>query len=161
MRKLFVSLTAVCLILASCCGNQPATDTAEQGCCKKHEEEKCCKGMTEEQKQACAEFKAKWDDWANLTDEVKAELIGKRKDCFDKKMAEMKECEAKMQAHKAEMEEQYASFETMTLDQQKEFFDNYGNICLKVKTQGCGEKKEGCQKECPHKKEGCGHHEGE
>jgi len=184
MRKLFVSLTAVCLILASCCGgNQPATDTAEKGCCKKEEQGKCCKGMTEEQKQACAEFKAKWDDWANLTDEVKEEMIGKRKECFDKKMAEMKEHEAKMQAHKAEMEEQYAAFETMTLDQQKDFFDNYGNICIKVKTKGCCEKKEGCakkcegkkegcQKECAHKKEGCekkcgekkegcGHHEGE
>jgi hypothetical protein len=165
MRKLLVSLTALCLILASCCGNQTPVDATEKGCCKKSEEQKCCKGMTEEQKQACAEFKAKWEDWANLTDEVKQELIGKRKECFDKKMEEIKETEAKMQAHKAEMEAQLANWENMTLDQQKEFFDNYGNICIKVKTkEGChkAKEKEGCPKAkegCPKAKEGCGHKE--
>jgi len=157
MRKLLVSLTVLCLILSACCGGNQAPEATEKGCCKKGEQEKCCKGMTEEQKQACAEFKAKWDDWANLTDEVKEEMIGKRKECFDKKWEEMKAHEAKMQAHKAEMEEQYANWETMTLDEQKEFFDNYGNIKMKIK--GCGDKKkEGCPKAkegCQKAKEGC------
>jgi len=155
MRKLLVSLTVLCLILSACCGGNQAPEATEKGCCKKGEQEKCCKGMTEEQKQACAEFKAKWDNWETLTAEEKEELIGKRKECFDKKLDEMKAHEAKMQAHKAELEEQYANWETMTLDQRKEFFDNYGNLCIKVKTKGCGEKKEGCQKKCEAKKEGC------
>ena len=157
MRKLLVSLTALCLILASCCGNQSTPADAEKGCCKKGEQEKCCSGMTEEQKQACAEFKAKWDDWANLTDEVKQDLLGKRKECFDKKMEEMKEHQAQMQARQAEIEAQLDNWETMTLDQKKEFFDNYGNCC-KEKAKGCCEKKEGC----PKAKEGCsGHKEAE
>jgi len=152
MRKLLVSLTALCLILASCCGNQtPATDATEKECCKKHEEGKCCKGMTEEQKQACAEFKAKWDNWENLTDTEKQDLITKKKECFDKKMAEMKECEAKMQ-------EQLAKWETMSLDEQKAFLDNYG--CCK-KEGGCCKDKEGCAKKCEKEKEGCGHKEAE
>ena len=153
MKKLLLSLTVLCLILASCCGNQgtPATDATEKGTCQK-DEKKCCKGMTEEQKQECAEFKAKWDDWANLTDEVKQELIGKKKACFDKKMEEVKAAEAKMQACKAEMEATLATWETMTLDEQKAFFDKCGNCCLKVKK--CCKDKEGCEKKC-EKKEGC------
>jgi len=156
MRKLFVSLIVLCLILASCCGNQGTqTDATEKGCCKK-QDETCCKGMTDEQKQECAEMKAKWDDWANLTDEVKQELIGKRKACFDKKMEEIKEAEAKMLVHKAIMEEKLASWESMTLDEQKTFFDECDQHCIKIKTkEGCGKSKEGC---CKSKegKEGCG-----
>ena len=154
MRKLLVSLTAVCLILAACCGNQttPATDEAEKGCCKKQEQEGCCKGMTEEQKQACAEFKAKWEDWANQSDESKQDLLGKRRECFDKKMEEMKEHLAQMQARQSEIEAQLANWENLTLDQKKEFFDNYG--CCKEKPKCCGEKKEGC----PKAKEGCDGH---
>jgi hypothetical protein len=69
------------------------------------------------------------------------------------------------------VEEQLAGWETMTLDQKKDFFDNYGNICIKVKTKGCDKEKEGCHKEkegcpkakegCPKAKEGCGHKEAE
>jgi hypothetical protein len=165
MSKLLVSLTALCLILASCCGNQgtPATDATEKECCKKHEEGKCCQGMTEEQKQACAEFKEKWDNWVNLTDEVKQELIGKRKDCFDKKMEELKEMEAKMQEHKAAMEAKLATWATMTLDQQKAFFDEFGTCCAKkcCEKKCCEKKCEGKKEGCPKAKEGCGHKEGE
>ena len=151
MKKLLVLLTVLCLILAACCGgNQPVAPETEQGCQKS--DKKCCKEMTEEQKQECAEFKAKWDDWANLTDDVKQDLIVKRKFCFDKRMEDMKEAEAKMQAHKAKMEEKFAAWETMTLDEQKEFFDECDKHCIKVKTkEGCCKSKEG--------KEGCGKHE--
>ena len=171
MKKLLLSLTVLCFILASCCNNQPApTDATDKSCCQK--EEKCCKGMTEEQKQACAEFKAKWEDWANLTDEVKQELIGKRKECFDKKMEEMKEMEAKMQERKAAMEEKLATWETMTLDEQKAFFDDFGNCCMKMKVKGCDKAKDGCCKAkegcakkdgegCPKAKEGCAKKEAE
>ena len=158
MKKLLLSLAVLCFILVSCGSNQPApTDATDKGCCQK--EEKCCKGMTEEQKQECAEFKAKWEDWANQTDEVKQELIGKRKECFDKKMEEMKAMEAKMQEHKATMEEKLATWETMTLDEQKAFFDEFGNCCMKIKAKdGCGKDKESCPKAkdgCPKAKDGC------
>ena len=160
MKKLLVSLTVLCLILAACCGNQPVAPESEQGCQKS--DKTCCKEMTEEQKQECAEFKAKWDDWANLTDEVKQELISKKKAHFDKMMDEMKEAEAKMQAHKAAMEEKLAAWETMTLDEQKAFFDECGKVCIKMhEKEGCGKVKEGCCKS-KDEKEGCGKHkEGE
>jgi phage host-nuclease inhibitor protein Gam len=158
MKKLLVSLVVLCFILASCCGNQGTPATEEKGCCKK-QDETSCKEMTEEQKQECVEMKAKWDDWANLTDEVKQELIAKRKTCFDKKREEMKKLEAEMQAHKAKMEEKLAGWETMTLDERKEFFDEVASKCkCKAKTkEGCGKSKEGtgCSKK---EKEGCGKH---
>jgi hypothetical protein len=77
----------------------------------------------------------------------------------------MREAEAKMQEHKAAMEEKLATWETMTLDEQKAFFDDFGNCCIKVKTkEGCHKEKEGCPKAkegCSKAKEGCGHKEGE
>lgn len=170
MKKLMLLIAAACFVFVSC-NNKPAEEaTVEETPEVAAEEPGCCQ-MTEEQKA----FKADWDNWANQTDERKAELVAKAKECFDKRMAECEahkaeceakkaECEAKKaecEAHKAECEakkaamtEKLAGWDNMTLDEQKAFLDEYAPCCKEKKCckkegEGCckdGEKKPCCEK---------------
>ena len=140
-------------------------------CCNKEGEHKCCKDgehkchheMTEEQK---ADMAA-WEDWANQTDEKKADLLNKRKECFDKMVAEKKAKEEEMAAKKAAFEEGMANWDNLSLDEKKALFDNMP-CCGEGPHPGCGHKchkegehkccKDGEHKCCGDKHEGCQHH---
>ncbi|GHV43333.1 hypothetical protein FACS1894180_2090 [Bacteroidia bacterium] len=69
-------------------------DGDKKECCKKDGEKKeCCKKeLTEEQKAACAEFKAKWDNWDNLTVDEKKALLDQKFECCKAKCEAKKEC---------------------------------------------------------------------
>ena len=159
-------------MLVACCNSEPKQEAAEgeQKCCNKEGEHKCCKEgehkchheMSEEQK---ADMAA-WEDWANQTDEKKAELLNKRKECFDKMVAEKKAREEEMAAKKAAFEEGMANWDNLSLDEKKALFDNMpccgeghhhgcGHKCHGDKPEGCCKGHEGC-----HKHEGCKGHEG-
>lgn len=171
MKKLFFLLVPAFMLVA-CCNNEPKQEAAEgeHKCCNKEGEHKCCKDgehkchheMSEEQK---ADMAA-WEDWANQTDEKKAELLNKRKECFDKMVAEKKAREEEMAAKKAAFEEGMANWDNLSLDEKKALFDNMpccgeghhhgcGHKCHGDKPEGCCKGHEGC-----HKHEGCKGHEG-
>lgn len=163
MKKLMLLIAATCFVFVSC-NNKPAEETVatEENTEVAAEEQHCCQ-MTEEQKS----FKADWENWENQTEERKAELIAKAKECFDKRMAECEahkaeceankpECEAKKaecEAKKAEIEKVMANWDNMTIEEQKTFFDENAPCCKGHKC--CKEAKEGCckdgQKPCEKK----------
>lgn len=161
MKKLMLFIAAACFVFVSC-NNKPAEETvATEENTEVTEEHHCCHEMTEEQKA----FKADWENWDNQTDERKAELIAKAKECFDKRMAECEahkaECEAhkaECEAHKAEMEAKkaeidkvMANWDKMTIEEQKAFFDQNAPCCKEHKCCHKGEG-EGC---CKKEGEGC------
>jgi hypothetical protein len=131
MKRLSLVAGLLCFLFVACC---PKADTEqkqegvteEQACDK---ESKCCKGMTEEEKAACKEFRAKWDDFDNQTEEVQKELVLKAK-------AKIDECEAK----KAEFEAKWAKFDSLSVAEQKALID----IKMHCKKDCC--KKEACCK---------------
>ena len=169
-------------LLVACCNNEPKAEEnaqcCEKKCCDKEAEHKCGEKkcghheMSEEQK---ADMAA-WEDWANQTDEKKAELLNKRKACYDQKKAQ----EAEMAPIKAEFDAKMANWDNMSLDEKKDLFDNCP--CKKQKGgcgehkcggheggacggnhEGCGEKKcgnheGGCEHKCDKKHEGCPNH---
>jgi len=136
MKKLSLLAGLLCFVFVACCPKTEEPKQEEVAATECSKEHKCCKSdMTEEQKAECKEFCEKWKDWENLTDEVKQELIAKKKACFDKKYAEM---EAKMEACKAE----WANFDNLSLDEQKALID---------KKMQCG-KKHCCKKDGEGKK---------
>lgn len=148
MKKLMLLVAACCFVFVSC-NNKPAEPAEEtEAIDSTVVEEPCCQ-MTEEEKA----FVADWENWANQTDERKAELIAKKKECFDNRMAEMQAKKAECEAKKAEMEGKLANWATMSLDEQKAFLDEYAPCCNKH--EGCGHHEGGCQHDG-----GCGHHEG-
>lgn len=167
MKKLMLLIAAACFVFVSC-NNKPAEETVatEENTEVAAEGQHCCQ-MTEEQKA----FKADWENWENQTEERKAELIAKAKECFDKRMAECEahkaeceankpECEAKKaeceahkaecEAKKAEIEKIMANWDNMTIEEQKAFFDENAPCCKGHKC--CKEAKEGC---CKKEGEGC------
>lgn len=83
MKKIVLTLGVVfCILLTSCGGGQKKVqEQTKDECCKT--EQKC--QMTEEQKAECEAFKAQWDNWDNLDDATKTNLIAKAKACIDKK----------------------------------------------------------------------------
>ena len=141
MKRLTVLAGIVCFIFVSCC-NKTADVPEEKQCTKEEKHEGCCK-MTEEQKAECEAFRKQWDDWANLTDDVKKELVSKAKIRIDEKYAKM---EAEMAACKAE----WATLETLSLDEQKALIDK--RLCCKKSCckKSCEKK---CEKKCEGKKE--------
>jgi hypothetical protein len=144
MKKLTVLAGILCFVFVSCC-NKTAEAPNEDQCTKEEKHESCCK-MTEEQKAECEAFRKQWDDWANLTDDVKKELVGKMKVRIDEKYVEM---EAKLEACKAE----WATFDNLSLDEQKALIDKKmqcGKKCCKDGKK-CDKK---CEKKCEGKKEG-------
>ena len=139
MKKLSLVAGLLCFVFVACCSkaDEPKQEEVAEKTCEK--KERCCKEMTEEQRAECEAFRKQWEDWDNLTDDVKKELIAKKKACFDKKRAEM---EAKLEACKAK----WAEFENLSLEEQKAFIDKKMQ-CKKEK--GCYKKGEGkkCDKE--------------
>ncbi|MDR2511009.1 MAG: hypothetical protein LBC89_00790 [Bacteroidales bacterium] len=81
-------------------GEQCCKDGNKKECCKKDGDKKeCCKKeLTEEQKVACTEFKAKWDNWDNLTVDEKKALLDQKFECCKAK------CEAPKEGCKKEGE---------------------------------------------------------
>ena len=144
MKKLTVLAGVLCFVFVSCC-NKTADAPKEEQCTKEEKHEHNCCKMTEEQKAECEAFRKQWDDWANLTDDVKKELVAKKKACIDKKYAEM---DAKMEACKAE----WATFDNLSLDEQKALIDK--RDCCKKKCckddKKCDKK---CEKKCEAKKD--------
>ncbi len=157
MKKLLFMLVPA-FMLGACCNNEPKECPAENApaekcqhhCCKDGEHKHHHHEMSEEQK---ADMAA-WEDWANQTDEKKAELLNKRKECVDKKMAE----EAEMEAKKAAFKEGIANWDKLSLDEKKALFDNMP-CCGKRHGghEGCGHHGEG-EHHCNGNHEGCGHH---
>ncbi len=149
MKKLAVLAGALCFVFVSC-NNKPAEAPANEECTQKEQkqhEHGGCK-MSEEQKAECDAFRKQWDDWANLTDDAKKELITKTKARIDQQNAEM---EAKMAACKAE----WANFDNLTLDEQKALIDKRmqcGKKCDGDK-KCCKDGKKDCEKKCEGKKE--------
>jgi len=115
MKKLSLGVALVAFLMSSCCGN-----SEKKECCNKGEMKECCKksceGMSEEQKQARAEFKAKWADFENQTADVQKELIAKKKEFIDSKREALK-------AKIAECEKKFEGFDTLTIAQQKALLD--------------------------------------
>lgn len=166
MKKLMLLIAAACFVFVSCDNtpNEEAT-TPEENTEVAADEHQCCHEMTEEMKA----FKAEWDNWANQTDEKKAELVAQAKECFDKAMADFEahkaeceankpECEAKKaecEARKAEMDAKLADWDNMSIDDKKAFLDEYapcchGPKCCKGEGEGCckgGEEKPCCNGE--------------
>lgn len=180
MKKLFFLLIPAFLLVVGC-NNTPKQEgpegepkcqkEGEHKCCKdgehkchKEGDHKCCHEMSEEQK---ADMAA-WEDWANQTDEKKAELLGKRKECYDKKKA----MEEEMAAKKAAFEEGMANWDNLSLDEKKALFDNMpccgkchkGHGCKDGEHKCCkGEGEHKCCKgegehKCGENHEGCQHH---
>lgn len=154
MKKLLFLLIPA-FMLGACCNNEskncPEENEAIEGehhCCKDGDH-KCHHEMTEEQK---ADIAA-WEDWANQTDEKKAELLNKRKECFDKKMAEKDEQEAK----RAAIKEKMANWDNLSLDEKKAIFDEMpcGGKCFEGGHEGCGHHHGEGEHHCKH---GEGHH---
>ena len=115
---------ALCFVFASCCNNAPETEATEETQemnCPKEKGPKC--HMSEEEKAECEAFKQKWEDWANLDETAKKELISTAKTKFDAKRAEMKAHLAEMQAKMEEQETAWADFDNKTLDEQKAMLD--------------------------------------
>ena len=82
MKKLMLFIAAACFVFVSC-NNKPAEETvATEENTEVTEEHNCCHEMTEEQKaeceKKCAEMKAKWDNFANMTLDEQKDLIMER-----------------------------------------------------------------------------------
>ncbi|MDR1543941.1 MAG: hypothetical protein LBS50_05955 [Prevotellaceae bacterium] len=159
MKKsiLFVSLFAAVLAFASCCGKGKANEEGKQ-----------CDSV------AKAEFCAKWAKFDSLTVEEQEALIAKRVECFTKSReacaAKKAECEkeaeeakeispecaakkAELEAAKAEIEAEWAAFETKTLAEKKAFFDKLDS--LKPKCSKADGEKKCCKKEADGEKKCC------
>ena len=160
MKKLFIMLAAArCLMFTACTNNKPAEQNAEATEVQA-EETPCCKEMTEEQKaemEACKKAAEDWQNWENLTDERKAELLDQRKAKYDEMQAMKKAQEEK----KAKFEAAMLNWDKLSLDDRKAAFDEMGccggckkgegKPCCKGEKPGC-QKGEGCPKEgnkCP------------
>ena len=162
MKKLFILMAAACcLTFTACNNNKPAEQTAEG---TEPQTEACCPEMTEEQKaemEACKKAAEDWQNWENLTEERKAELLDQRKAKYD----EMQEMKKAQEEKKAKFEAAMLNWDKLSLDDRKAAFDEMGCCggCKKGEGKGCckGDKKgcqkgegHGCKKEggCPNKK---------
>ncbi|GHT57500.1 hypothetical protein FACS18945_1970 [Bacteroidia bacterium] len=140
MKKLsfIVGAMSVAFLLASCCGGSKD----EKSCCKKDEKKECqkpCEGLSEEQKQACAEFQAQWEKFDSLAVDVQNELIAKKKGFIDAKRAEAK-------AKIAKCDSLWAEYDKLTTTaEQKAFID--ANSCCKKKCDKAEGEKKCCKKE--------------
>lgn len=142
MKKISLLLgIAFLLSTTSCCKKDGACEK-EKECCKK--EQKCC--ASDEKKQACAEFKAKWDNFESLTAEEKEELVAKRKSCID-------DCNAKMKASLAEIDSAFIGFDELAIDEKKALLDDIKcplkKKCNKKEATKCCKKE--AAKDCPEK----------
>ncbi|MDR1793481.1 MAG: hypothetical protein LBR36_08625 [Bacteroidales bacterium] len=161
MKRLALFAGALCFVLASCTPKEETSTVECQDSTKQEvkkcdgKEKPCCK-MTEEEKAACEAFKAKWDNWENLAETEKAELVKELKTKIDQKEAEMAAKKAEMEAKKAEMEAKWKAFDKLTLDEQKALLEAKMSCCKKG-PKDCGKNDKPCckkgeeGKECPKK----------
>ena len=162
MKKLFILMAAACcLTFTACNNNKPAEQPAEG---TEPQTEACCPEMTEEQKaemEACKKAAEDWQNWENLTDERKAELLDQRKAKYD----EMQEMKKAQEEKKAAFEAAMNNWDKLTIEERKAAFDaagccggckkGEGKGCCKGDKQGCQKGEgHGCKKEggCPNKK---------
>lgn len=152
---------ACCLTFTACNNNKPAEQTAEG---TEPQTEACCPEMTEEQKaemEACKKAAEDWQNWENLTEERKAELLDQRKAKYD----EMQEMKKAQEEKKAAFEAAMNNWDKLTIEERKAAFDAAGCCggckggdkpgCHKGDKQGCQKGEgHGCKKEggCPNKK---------
>ena len=148
MKKVLLILGAASLLLASCCNSakQDATCCANEKCAaeccaKKCDAKKC--DLTDEQKQACKEFQAKWADFDSQTPDAQIELIKQKKAFLDAKIAARKEKLAECAATVAACEAKFAGFDSLSVAGQKALLDS----C--VMNQKC------CAKKCDKSKTEC------
>ncbi|MDR0873892.1 MAG: hypothetical protein LBN27_10590 [Prevotellaceae bacterium] len=141
MKKLsfIVGAMSVAFLLASCCGGSKD----EKSCCKKDEKKECqkpcCEGLSEEQKQVCAQFQAQWEKFDSLTVDVQEGLIARKKGFIDAKRAEAK-------AKIAKCDSIWAEYDKLTTTaEQKAFID--ANACCKKKCDKAEGEKKCCKKE--------------
>lgn len=147
MKKLFILMAAACCLTFTACNNKPAEQPAENT--EVQAEEPCCKEMTEEQKaemEACKKAAEDWQNWENITDERKAELLDQRKAKYD----EMQEMKKAQEEKKAKFEAAMNNWDKLTLDEKKAAFDEASCCggCKKGEGKGCCKEggKPGCQK---------------
>lgn len=147
---------ACCLTFTACNNNKPAEQPAEGT--EMQSEEPCCKEMTEEQKaqmEACKKAAEDWENWENISEDRKNELLNDRKAKYD----EMQEMKKAQEEKKAAFEAAMNNWDNLTIDERKAAFDNMGCCggCKKGEGKGCCKgDKQGCQKGEGHgcKKEG-------
>jgi len=164
MKKLFILMAAACcLTFTACNNNKPAEQPAEG---TEPQTEACCPEMTEEQKaemEACKKAAEDWQNWENLTDERKAELLDQRKAKYD----EMQEMKKAQEEKKAAFEAAMNNWDKLTIEERKAAFDAAGCCggckggdkpgCHKGDKPGCCKEggKPGCPKDghkgCPDK----------
>ena len=157
MKKLFIMLAATCCLMFTACNNKPAEQPAEAT--EPQTEAPCCEEMTEEQKaevEACKKAAEDWQNWENLTDERKAELLDQRKAKYD----EMQEMKKAQEEKKAAFEAAMKNWDKLTLDERKAAFDNgcCGGCCKKDAKPCCKGEKPGCKGEghgCKGEGKGC------
>lgn len=153
MKKILLWAGVASFLFASCCSNKEKCETTDEQNVVQNEEHKCCKEMTEEQKQACAD----WENWANIDDARKEVLLNDVKVKYDQRKVEREEKMAKM----AEFDAKMTNWEQLSLDEKKALCDEMKSMCKGKHGHGEGEmggckgnhKHEGCKGK--HAEEGC------
>lgn len=107
MKKFMIIFAACCLIFTSC-NNKTKEPVAT-------ETQQAMQKISEKQKQVMED----WDNWDNLTEERKTELLNLRKDSYDK-IQEDQEIRA---ALKEKFEKQMENWDNLTMEEKKNAFD--------------------------------------
>jgi hypothetical protein len=150
MKKIALILSTMCFVfMVSCCGggeqqDGQCCDKDKKECCDKDKKCPCQEGkcdkencpctkggccMTEEQKAECQAFKEKWEKFDTLTPAEQAELIAKKKECFDKKRESMK-------AKIAECDAKWAEYDKLTTPAEQKAFLDQMSCCKKKPCDG-------------------------
>lgn len=132
MKKMFLMMCAVAAMVtcASCCGK--CDD--KKACDKEGERPACC--QKDERHARCAEVRAKWEKFDELSEEEQATLVAERKACIDKHRAKMAELEAK----RAELDAKWEKFDELSIAEQKALIDEMDALCPRHGEKKCGEK---------------------
>lgn len=136
MKKVILLAGVACFVFASCCSkgdkcpNKDATDTT----CKEVEKP-CCKEMTEEQKQAIAD----WKSWSNIDEARKNVLLQERKDRFEQCKVEREKRQTELEALEAKM----ADWENLSIDEKRALIDEIDQF-FKARKKHHGDKKDCC-----------------
>lgn len=108
MKKLFLLLAVGSLLMTGCHnGSKPSSDTKQTDSATVAMQEKFQKDRED------------WNNWENLTDERKAELLDEQKLVYEKQKA-IKEAR---EARKAKFEAAMENWDNLSLDERKAAFD--------------------------------------
>ena len=129
MKKLWTIAIVAIFFFAACTPKTTEVVNEEE----QTQETKCC--LTDEQK---ADFAA-FENWAELDDAAKGELIVRLKEFYDAKMAKKAEkCDAEpqevcpeKQAKCDEFKAKWETWETLSIDEQKALIDELIGCCKK------------------------------